>query len=146
MSSMPGDSFFLDTNILVYANDGTNATKQTTAIRLIAEGIRNEQAVVSTQVLSEFWVRVTQKIHITLDEEKAEKEIDRFKAMRIVSIEYDTVRAAIHLQKRLQISYWDSLIISAAAIAGCRVVYSEDLNTGQSYNGLSIVNPFTRTA
>ena len=143
---MSEGSFFLDTNILVYANDGTDAKKQATAVRLVADGIRNGQAVVSTQVLSEFWVAVTQKIQVTLDSEKAEKEIDRFKAMRIVGIENDTVRAAIHLQKRFRISYWDSLIICAAAIAGCRFVYSEDLSPGQSFNGLSIVNPFAEPA
>jgi len=139
---MSDGSYFLDTNILVYANDGTEADKQSAAIRLIADGIRNGQAVISTQVLSEFWVTVTQKIQVTLDTDKAEKEVDRFKAMRIVGIEYDTVRAAIHLQRRFQISYWDSLILSAASIAGCRRIYSEDLNAGQSYDGLSIVNPF----
>jgi len=142
---MSDGSYFLDTNILVYANDGTEADKQSAAIRLIADGIRNGQAVVSTQVLSEFWVTVTQKIQVTLDTDKAEKEVDRFKAMRIVGIEYDTVRAAIHLQRRFQISYWDSLILSAASIAGCRRIYSEDLNAGQSYDGLSIVNPFAET-
>jgi len=142
---MSDGSYFLDTNILVYANDGTEADKQSAAIRLIADGIRNGQAVISTQVLSEFWVTVTQKIQVTLDTDKAEKEVDRFKAMRIVGIEYDTVRAAIHLQRRFQISYWDSLILSAASIAGCRRIYSEDLNAGQSYDGLSIVNPFAET-
>jgi predicted nucleic acid-binding protein len=143
---MPDGSYFLDTNILVYANDRTDTAKQSIAIRLVADGIRNGKAVVSTQVLSEFWVTVRQKVQVTLDSDKAEKEIDRFKAMRIVGIEYDTVRAAFHLQKRFRISYWDSLIISAAAIAGCRVVYSEDLNSGQSFNGLSIVNPFVKSA
>jgi hypothetical protein len=74
-SFMPGDSYFLDTNILVYANDGTDAKKQETAVRLITGGIRNGHAVVSTQVLSEFWVTVTQKIQVTLDSEKAEKSV-----------------------------------------------------------------------
>ena len=143
---MSDGSYFLDTNILVYANDGTDAAKQATAIRLIIDGIRNGNAVVSTQVLSEFWVTVTQKIQVILDTDKAEKELDRFKAMRIVGIEYDTVRAAIHLQKRFQVSYWDSLILSAATIAGCGRIYSEDLNAGQSYDGPSVVNPFEETA
>ena len=143
---MSDGSYFLDTNILVYANDGTDAAKQATAIRLIIDGILNGNAVVSTQVLSEFWVTVTQKIQVILDTDKAEKELDRFKAMRIVGIEYDTVRAAIHLQKRFQVSYWDSLILSAATIAGCGRIYSEDLNAGQSYDGPSVVNPFEETA
>ena len=143
---MSDGSYFLDTNILVYANDGTDAAKQATAIRLMIDGILNGNAVVSTQVLSEFWVTVTQKIQVILDTDKTEKELDRFKAMRIVGIEYDTVRAAIHLQKRFQVSYWDSLILSAATIAGCGRIYSEDLNTGQSYDGPSVVNPFEETA
>jgi predicted nucleic acid-binding protein len=113
---------------------------------LITDGIRNGKAVVSTQVLGEFLVTVTQKIQVTLNPDKAENQIDRFRAMRIVSIEYDTVKAAIHLQKRFHISYWDALIISAATIAGCTCIYSEDLNAGQSYNGLSIVNPFVKTS
>lgn len=142
---MSDGSYFLDTNILVYANDGTDASKQAAAIRLITDGIRNGKAVISTQVLSEFWVTVTQKIQVTLDPEEAEKELDRFKAMRIIGIEYDTVRAAIHLQKRFRLSYWDSLIVSAATIAGCLCIYSEDFKVGQSYDRLSIVNPFVRT-
>lgn len=78
---MSAGSYFLDTNILVYANDGTNVSKQATAIRLIADGIRSAQAVISTQVLSEFWVTVRQKIQVPLDPDRAEKEVDRFRAM-----------------------------------------------------------------
>ncbi len=140
---MADSSYFLDTNVLVYANDSTETKRQATAIRLITGGIRSGSAVISTQVLSEFWVTVTQKLQVPLDREKAENELENFRAMLIISIEYDTVRAAVHLQKRHQLSYWDALILSTAQIAGCRCIYSEDMNEGQKYGDLVIVNPFS---
>jgi len=64
---MSDGKYFLDTNVLVYANDKTEAAKQATAVRLIIDGIRSGRVVISTQVLSEFWVTVTQKIQVPLE-------------------------------------------------------------------------------
>lgn len=139
---MSGGKYFLDTNVLVYANDKTEAAKQTTAVRLITDGIRSGRVVISTQVLSEFWVTVTQKIQVPLEREKAEKEIENFRAFRIISIEYHTVITAIHIQRRYQLSYWDALILSAAQMAGCEYVFSEDMNAGQRYGNVVVSNPF----
>jgi len=139
---MPGGKYFLDTNVLVYANDKTEAAKQATAVRLITDGIRSGRVVISTQVLSEFWVTVTEKIQVPLEREKAEKEIESFRAFRVINIEYHTVRTAIHIQRRYQLSYWDALILSAAQMAGCELVFSEDLNEGQRYGNVVVSNPF----
>jgi len=54
----------------------------------------------------------------------------------------DLVRAAIQLHRRFQLGYWDAAIIAAAQQLGCRTVYSEDLNAGQNYDGVTVVNPF----
>jgi predicted nucleic acid-binding protein len=139
---MTEGKYFIDTNILVYANDRTEKAKQTAAITLVIDGIRSGNAIISAQVLSEFWVTVTQKIQVPLDRESAEKQIKSFKAMRIISIEYHTIRAAIHIQKQYQLSYWDALIISAANMAGCEYIYSEDLNSEQRYGNVIVRNPF----
>lgn len=139
---MSADSYFLDTNVLVYANDRTEAPKQSAAIQLITAGIQFGRAVISSQVLGEFWVTVTQKIRIPLDRRTAEREIEHLRAMRVVSIEYDTVRTAIRLQERYRVSYWDALILAAASLAGCGHVYSEDLNTGQRYGRVMVRDPF----
>ena len=139
---MSDGKYFLDTNVLVYANDNTEEVKHTTAVLLITDGIRSGRVVISTQVLSEFWVTVTQKIKVPLDREKAEKEIESFRAFRVIGIEYHTVRTAIHIQKRYQLSYWDALIISAAQMAGCEYLFSEDLNEGQRYGNVVVSNPF----
>ena len=139
---MSDGKYFLDTNVLVYANDNTEEAKHTTAVRLITDGIRSGRVVISTQVLSEFWVTVTQKIQVPLDREKAEKEVESFRAFTVINIEYHTVRTAIHIQKRYQLSYWDALILSAAQMAGCEYVFSEDLNEGQRYGNVVVSNPF----
>lgn len=139
---MTDGSYFLDTNVLVYANDRTEATKQPAAIQLVTEGIQSGRAVVSSQVLGEFWVTVTQKIQVPLDRRTAEREIEHLGAMRVVSVEYDTVRTALRLQERHQVSYWDALILAAASLAGCGHVFSEDLNAGQRYGRVVVRNPF----
>jgi len=140
---MTVDKYFLDTNVLVYANDGSAARKQEAAMRLITDGIRSGRAVISTQVLSEFWVTVTQKLQVPLDRQTAEMELERFRALRVMGVEYGTVRAAVHLQKRHQLSFWDALILAAAQLAGCARLYSEDMNAGQEYDGLMVANPFS---
>ncbi len=139
---MNGDKFFLDTNLLVYANDGTDPQKQEIARSLILDGIRNGNAVLSTQVLSEFWVTVTKKIKVPLSQEEAEKEIELLRAMRVESIDYMTVKAAIRIQLHHRLSYWDSLILASAHAAGCACVYSEDLNAGREIMGMIVQNPF----
>ncbi len=143
---MAAGSYFLDTNVLVYANDRTEEAKQSAAIQLITDGIHTGRAVISAQVLGEFWVTVTQKIQVPLDRRTAEREIEHLRAMRVVSLEYDTVRTAIRLQERHRVSYWDALILAAASFAGCAQVYSEDLNAGQRYGRVEVRNPFADPA
>jgi predicted nucleic acid-binding protein len=106
------------------------------------EGIRSGKAVVSSQVLSEFWITVTRKIQVPMEVTAAESELDRFACMKIVPIDYGTVRAAIHFQHRYRISYWDALVVAAAHMGRCNVLYSEDLNGGQRYGEVVARNPF----
>jgi predicted nucleic acid-binding protein len=139
---MSDSSFFIDTNILVYANDSSEPAKQEAAIMVVTDGIREGTAVISTQVLSEFWVTVTRRIRVPLDFKTAERQLYHMKAFRVIGIEYDTIKAAVHLQRRFEISYWDALILAAAKVAGCRRIFSEDLNPEQEFDGTLVINPF----
>jgi predicted nucleic acid-binding protein len=139
---MSGDRYFLDTNILVYANDESDPAKRSSASRLIVDGLRSGRAVISSQVLGEFWVTVTMKIKVPLLLETAEAEIERFRSLHVVSIDADLVLFALEKHKRFRISYWDALILASAEISGCETVYSEDLGTGQVYGNVRVVNPF----
>lgn len=138
------DKVFFDTNILVYANDSAEARKQEIARNLTKNAIREHRAVISVQVLSEFWVTVTQKIKNPLPESVAEKELELFELMDIVDLRLSVFQDALKMKKLFSLSFWDSLILSAANTANSKIVYSEDLQDGMIVSDMRIVNPFFR--
>ena len=133
---------FFDTNILVYANDSGHPAKQDRASELIKNAMIENTAVISVQVLSEFWVTVTQKIEETLPLPVTEHQIEILSSMNIVELNYEIFKSALSVQKLHRLSFWDSLIISAAVSEGCKTIYTEDLNPGQKIMDMKIVNPF----
>ena len=135
-------SAFLDSNILVYAYDKHNLEKQTKAQAILKEAIKNESAVLSAQVLGEFFVVVTRKIKVPLSFNDAEKIINILSVLPVEEIDLPLVKRAIDMQKFYGTSYWDSLILAEAERSGCSRILSEDLNDGQQYNGVLIENPF----
>lgn len=136
------DKYFIDTNIWVYANDHSDSLKQQRAKEIIIQGLYDDNIVISTQVISEFFVTVTKKISKKLSIEKAKKEILLLKNIEIAEIDYQSILQAIEMMHRHQLSYWDSLIIVAAQNSRCSVIYSEDMNPGKIMDGLRIQNPF----
>ena len=136
------DKYFIDTNILVYANDRSEKDKHERAKQIILQGIANENIVVSTQVLSEFYVTVTRKIKTRLPVKIAKKEILLLKNIEIIDIDFHCIIQAINISNENKLSYWDSLIIAAAQKAKCNIVYSEDLNPDQTIDSVTIKNPF----
>ena len=139
--SMNG-SVFLDTNILVYANDAAEPGKQQRARTLVKEVLHAETGVISVQVLSEFWVTVTRKIRKPLSLETARQEVELFHLMTVVDLDSALFYDALRLQELYKVSYRDAQIVAAADVAGCTVLYSEDLNPGQKYAHVTVVNPF----
>ncbi len=136
------DNCFLDTNILVYAHDTSDHHKRDICQQLIFEGIQTETAAISVQVLNEFFVTVTRKIKTPLPPTVADKEIQLLQVMRVQEMDYNLVTSAIQIHIRNLISYWDSLIIAAAKRSRCSRIYTEDLNHGQTIDGVQIINPF----
>ena len=136
---------FLDSNILVYAYDGHEPKKQKKAQALLKTAIQEESAVLSTQVLGEFFVVTTRRLKQPLSVSEAEKISEILSYLPVAEIDLTLVMRAIDTQKRYRISYWDSLIVATAERAGCARILSEDLNDGQRYNDVLIENPFTRS-
>jgi predicted nucleic acid-binding protein len=134
---------FLDTNVLVYAavGTGTDERKRQCALRLID----SEEFGTSAQVLQEFFVTVVKKAVRPLSVEQALEWIEQLTTFPCCPIDHRIVRIAIEQSVRHKISYWDAAILSAAQALGSRIVYSEDLNDGQDYSGVRIVNPFSTT-
>jgi len=131
---------FLDTNILVYAvtSDVSQRPKRKRALEII----QAEDFAVSTQVLQEFYVIVTRKLSRPLTPGQALEWIEELAVFPCVATEVSLVKIAIEISVRYQTSYWDAAILAAAESMGAPRLYSEDLNHGQRYGSVEVVNPF----
>lgn len=136
---MNGLAFF-DTNILVYTDDQSSPDKQTRAIELFMDRQRQGLAVISLQVLQEYFVAVTRKLGV--DAELAQRKVQILSRGRVVRFAENDVIASIELHRLTRISFWDAMIVHAARIAGATKLYTEDLQHGSTIGGVSIVNPF----
>jgi predicted nucleic acid-binding protein len=136
------DRAFLDTNILVYAYDEHELQKQSKAQGLLIDGIEQENVVLSVQVIGEFFNVVTRHIPQPMSAEQAQGIIDMLSILPVQEIDLAMVNRTIETHKTYQISYWDSLIVSAAERAGCSMIISEDLSAGQTYHNILVHNPF----
>ena len=138
---MPG---FVDTNVLVYAEDRDAKTKHELARDLLVRLWDAREGVLSVQVLQEFYVSVTRKLKKPVTSAKALDIIEEYLTWTVVENTGRLLVEAIALQQRVQLSFWDSLIVQAAIEAGCDRLYSEDLTAGQKLGSVVVVNPFTR--
>jgi predicted nucleic acid-binding protein len=132
--------FFLDTNIVVYADDQDAPGKQAIALRLLAQAYGESAGVVSLQVLQEYFVAATRKLGVA--QADARRKVELLSRLELVRLEPPDLLAAIDLQGLHGFSFWDALVIQAALQARCTVLYSEDLQAGRRVGPLQIVNPF----
>lgn len=133
---------FFDTNILVYLYDADAPEKQERAREVFESEASAGHALLSTQVLQEFYVTVTRKLGTPMDAENAEQVVKHLTALPIVQIDAEIVLAAIGRSRGLQLSFWDALIVEAALAGGAHRLITEDLQHGRVIDGLSIENPF----
>lgn len=131
---------FLDTNVLVYGDDKDFPGKQSRALDLIEGHRRLRTGVISTQVLQEYYTSATRKLG--LDASLARSKVEIFSRFTVVVPQAADILAAIDLHRLNRISYWDALILHCARQAGCSVLLTEDMQHGQTIDGLHIVNPF----
>ena len=141
MSYMNGRSF-VDTNILVYAQDQTAGTKHEIALNVTERLWNSNLGVLSTQVLQEFCVIVTRKIARPMSFAQLRRILDDYLSWEVVINAPAATLGALQLQERYQISFWDALLIHAAKTAEVEILYSEDLSHGQRYGSVRVVNPF----
>lgn len=133
---------FVDTNVLVYAHDTSAAAKHIAAKALVAELWQQMNGCLSVQVLQEFHVVVTRKIKPPLPRLTAYQQIEDLSVWRVYGPSALDVLSAIKIQERYQISYWDAMIVWCAVQLKCKEILSEDLNPGQIYEGIPVINPF----
>lgn len=132
---------FVDTNILIYAHDIDAGDRHWRAKELVKALWDSGEGMLSTQVLSEFYVNVTQKIPSPMDPARARAVLESYLSWNVQTLGPDSVLIASEVQQRYRISYWDALIVHAASKGGASMLYSEDFNPGQVMEGVEIVNP-----
>jgi predicted nucleic acid-binding protein len=133
---------FVDTNVLVYAFDKSGSPKKRAAQKLLKELMETDLLRVSTQVLQELLVTLTRKVSQPCSIQEAMAVLEDLTAWPLVIVDYAAIRSAAGLSEKAQISFWDALVIVAAARSGSTVLYTEDLNDGQEILGVRISNPF----
>ena len=134
------DRVFIDTNVFVYADDASAKTKRVRAREAIAGAIRARGAVVSTQIMQEYFAAATSTLK--LSPAAARLRVERLSRLDVVIIRPQLILGAIDLHRLHALSFWDALVVRAASAAGCARLLSEDLNDGQTIDGVTIENPF----
>jgi predicted nucleic acid-binding protein len=132
---------FLDSNVLVYAYDVSDSRKQHLAQDLVRKAIAGE-SVLSTQVLAEFAATLLNKLSPAVPPDDVLVILNALGPIRLVAPDGDIVRRAVEARASYGLHFYDGMIVAAAERAGCGRIWSEDLNAGQRYFGVSVANPF----
>lgn len=140
---MSGNRQFVHTTVLAYAHDVTAGDKYGRARALVEQWRETRQGCLSVQVLQEFFVITTQKIPRPLDAPAAARIIDDLAHWHVYVPAAVDVLAAIDIHQRAGTSFQGAMILWSAKELNCQTLHSEDLNSGQEYEGIQVRNPFS---
>ncbi len=133
---------FVDTNVLLYGEDGADPVKQACALDWLRALWLRRLGRLSTQVLNEFYNNATRKLKPPMPQGDARAEVRRYQRWQPWLLDHATVETAWAVQSRFGLSYWDALIVAAAQAQGCRYLLSEDMQHLQVMDQVQVINPF----
>lgn len=131
---------FVDTNVFVYAEDADEPAKRQVAQALIRHLSSQQRGVISTQVLTEYVAAARRRFNFTIAQSR--QGVLLMCKLDVVQIKAQQVLDALDLATTYKLSHWDALIVKAAAISGCGILATEDMQHGQKIDGVRIENPF----
>jgi predicted nucleic acid-binding protein len=135
---------FVDTNIVLYAYDQREPEKSAIARAILSDLWRTREGQVSTQVLQELYVNLTRKLRVVVPRSRARALVGRYGRWPVHTITTGDILEATELEQRHSLSFWDALIVVAAARSGSERILTEDLQHGRTIAGVRIENPFHR--
>lgn len=138
------DRFFLDTNIFVYSLAASPSAKKMRAAELVERAILTGNGVTSFQVVQEFFNVAFRRFNPRMTFAEAEQYMAlTFAPLLTVQSSHSLYLEALTLSSRYSLSWYDSVIVAAAAESMSATLYSEDFQDGQKFGGLNVKNPFT---
>jgi predicted nucleic acid-binding protein len=141
---MPGDSVFVDTNVLLYSFDSRSPAKCEKAGNWLEYLWRTGTGRISWQVLHEFYSNAVRKMGVPAAD--AREAVTVFIRWRPGGMSLSVIERGWYWMDRAQLSYWDSLILASAERLGCSLLLSEDFQTGRDFEGIRVINPFEQSA
>ena len=137
------DKAFIDTNVFIYSLDSVDLKKRTIARQLLANLATERTGTISFQVVQEFFSVAYKRFpSVMRPEDGLAFLMSVFRPLYTVHSSLDLYRSALSVYERYRLSWYDSLILAAAAEAKCSVIYTEDLQHGAKIEGVRIENPF----
>jgi predicted nucleic acid-binding protein len=131
---------FVDTDVLIYAAAGHRDAPHKHARAW--EIIEPAEYGISAQVLAEFYVNAVKKPAVPLTSGEAARWVADLQTVPVVPVDGSLVTEAVACSQRYDISYWDAAIVIAAERLGASILYTEDLNDGQQFGSVTVINPF----
>lgn len=140
------DKYFIDTNIFIYSFDKSNSRKHEVSKDIIADALEHSSGIISYQVIQEFLSVATRKFKNPLSYSDCQRYLNIvLEPICEVFSSIELYHQAMDVMERWQYSFYDSLIISAALKAQCKILFSEDFQNNQKIQNLTIQNPFIST-
>lgn len=131
---------FIDTNVLIYADDTRVQRKQARAQALISRLRKEQRGVVSMQVLQEYFAAAIRKLGMSST--NARQRVEVYSRFDVVALHPPDLLAAIDLHRLHNLSVWDALVVRAALNGSCTTLHTEDMQPGYAIEQLTISNPF----
>jgi predicted nucleic acid-binding protein len=133
---------FVDANVLVYASDPADVRKFEVARVLMDRLWREQSGRTSVQALNEFYSVVTRKIRKPITREQAWHDVEEFLEWNPMAVDAALLRHARSIEVRYKLNWWDALIVAAAQLQNCAILYTEDMQHGAQFGSVRINNPF----
>ncbi len=137
---------FVDTNVLVYRADGSEPGKQACADAWYTFLWRSRTGRLSFQVLQELYSVLTRKLTPGYNESEAREIVRELTVWKPVPVDLSVIESGWWLQERYRLSWWDALIVAAASKCECSVLLTEDLQHGQVFETVRVIDPFAESA
>ena len=135
--------FFLDTNVFVYSFDVSAPAKARRATDLIRRAVATGKGIVSYQVVQEFFNVALRRFAQPMTVAEAEQYLTTvFRPLLAIHSSQSLYAEALRLNERYRLSWYDALIVAAAIESQSTLLFSEDLQDGQRFDGLQVQNPF----